>query len=159
VALADRANSFCFKEDCMYIRTGPSVLVYYLGDPFNPVSAACYPKPDVQDMDIRGDFLHLVTEDTVEIADISLPTSPTWVGFVSPSLMHSMSSITVDGQFAYATVMDWAPHAFHVWPPDTPSYFGPVDDQPMMGTPMVLVHRGFLYTGCEMTGLRIYDLY
>ena len=157
--LADICRGICFAEGHMYLRTSPEILVYSVADPLNPVPVGNYPKTDVRDFAARGDYLHMVTNDIVEIADISTPSSPVFAGATSLPVADWLERIIVDGQFAYITVMDAPPYSCWVWPPDSPTPLAPVHDNDAYGGGNLAVHNGYLYQSTESAGIRIYDLY
>jgi len=157
--LADRGTDFSFAGDYMYIATSTEVLIYSISDPFNPVPAGTYPASIVERTVVRGNYLYLIPNNTVEIADISDPSSPVYVGAEILPTSDPLGFITVEGQFAYVTAMDFGPYSCRVWPPDNPEAFGPVHDPHLYNSYYILAYSGFLYEASEQAGIRIFDLY
>ncbi len=157
ISLTNNVCDISFKENYMYLNNNLEILVYSLTDPFNPVFEGNYLITYVHGMDIRGDYLHMATETDVEIVDISIPGSPVFAGSTTLPVTY-INSIIVGGQFVYAVTMNDGIYTCRVWPPDSPSPFGPVTTDDYGGT-FLLTHEGFLYNASEFAGIRIFDLY
>jgi len=112
-----------------------------------------------EDVQAQGNYLYMVTQDTLEMASISNPGSPTYTGSVLLPAGDIYEWLSVDGQFAYVAGFTTAIQSVQAWPPDSPSVVGPVDPLDTYLAYGVLASNGFLYAGSASFGVRIYKLY
>jgi len=158
-AVANRVTGFAFRYNYMYMTNDDGVLVYDVTDPIIPVYETTYVCTHPRDPEIRGYYLHILVEQSIEILDISTPSAPSFLGSVTHPGLMPLETQCIDGQFVYASTMDEPPIAFHVWPPDSPSEFGYVYSAPYSNAFNLNIHEGCLYFVQGSQGLDIYDLY
>ncbi len=159
LALSQLPYQILFKDNYMYLICYAEVTVYDLTDPLAPVYAGNYVGPGISRGDIRGDYLHLTRDTALEITSLADPTTPAYMGSVDIPTMDPLDKLLVNGQFAYVGSMSLPTYACYVWPPDSPSNFGPLYPSDDISAGITLVYDGYLYESTEMVGLRIFDLY
>ncbi|MFH1676245.1 MAG: hypothetical protein ABIC40_04390 [bacterium] len=146
----------------MFGNSGSMTYSWSLADPFVPllIMTTGYGY-NVYDIDVKGKYEYVMTTDTIDISDISDPSSPVWQGDAIMPYAPGMRMITVDGQFAYMKSAPSDPAiSVNVWPPDSPAYFADVDPSgSYFAFTDMLADDGYLYELLAGRGIRIYDLY
>ncbi len=162
IAVTELAKQFLFKDNIMYARSGGDILVYSINNPLDPNYIDTYTAlASVTNMTIDGDYLYMATEDTLEIADISNPQTPTFVASEPhPDAPHGQY-IAVENQFAILQPYWTTPPAvMRVWPLDDPTVIGPLYGSEYAVKPnQVLIHDGYYYELDPDFIVRIWDLY
>ncbi len=156
-------RDFTFIGGYMYVVVSGDIEIYSIVNPFVPVYIDTYGYSafGFKESEIHGDHLYIATLETLEIADISTPSSPVHVGSelfpVDGSYYYSV--ITVEGQFGYMTGYNVIPQSCLLYPLDDPTVIGPVYEGNTKAVRDILALNGFLYEATEYTGLHIFDLY
>jgi len=163
LTLANSIYDICFTTGYMYVINGPTVETYSLANPFLPNNVDSYSHALMGYMSgcVQGNYLYLCANDTLEIADISNPASPSFVGeelFPLPSIGY-YDHITVDGQFGYMAGYSAKSHSCLLWPPDNPTLIGEMYPGYPRSSRELLAYDGYFYEGTESFGLCIFDLY
>ena len=167
IALPSGCTDIEFVDDIMYVVCG-GVEIYTVGDPFAPsyidtymVAAGGY-----NDIEIQGNYMYLSGDEILEVADISTPTSPVYLGStaVPYDWGFGYNFIEVEGQFAYMAGYSSPIYCCWAFPPDDPQPLGPVYGPYGYSTRcMEVISLGpvgdYLIEGNESNGLRVYDLY
>ncbi len=151
-------TDFSFHAGYMYISTVGGIEIYELSDPYNPFHTNTYSLLGVYESSICWDMLYMVTHNSLEIADLSSPTAPSFLGSVTITGPEPVYELAVTGYYAYLAG-EVVPQIISAWPPDSPSLFGTVYDYPPYMVNDLLVHEGYLYEVSHDRGLHIFDLY
>ncbi|MFH1676246.1 MAG: hypothetical protein ABIC40_04395 [bacterium] len=163
IAASHQVRDFTFIGDIMYVVVGATIEVYSLLDPFNPNYLGSYGSPltGYGESEIIGNKLYIGGYDFLEIADISTPSAPVFLG--SEAIPNpggfGYDFITVEGQYAYLDGYSTAPYSCSVFPPDNPTGLDFIYDTFAYGSRDLLARDGILYEASEGTGLHIFDLY
>ncbi len=161
IALANGVRDFNFVDNLMYIAQGANIDIYSLTNPFFPafVDTYSFNPTGYSDTEIRNNFLYLVGQNFLEIADISTPTAPLFLGSTAlPDQNNMFWYIAVEGQFAYVDGPMEKLYSCRVYPPDSPEVLGDFYDEVTHSGRGLIVHEGILYES-GTGGLHIYDLY
>jgi len=159
---ANKAYGFSFCGIYFYLGPLQGLYHYSLPDPLNPVPQGIYPasSPGLMESEVQGDYVYLVTQSSLEIADVSSPGSPSFESTIDVGAPDPLDGIAMDGQFAYLRgSKPMSPYVCSAWPPDTPSVLGPlhVDEHNVYD---IIIDNCYLYEMCPHTGgVRIYRLY
>jgi hypothetical protein len=161
MSFANGVRDFNFVDSLMYIAQGADIDIFSLTNPFFPAFVDTYSvnPTGYSDTEIRNDFLYLVGHDFLEIADISTPTAPLFLGSTAlPEQNNSFYYIAAEGQFAYVDGPMEKLYSCRVYPPDSPEVLGNFYDEVSHSGRGLIVHEGILYEAGN-GGLHIYDLY
>jgi hypothetical protein len=163
LGLSSLAYGFAFKDDHMYVSTPGAIEVYSLTNPLLPnhVDSYSYSPFGYSEAAVQGDYLYMVTGQSLELAGLSDPGWPTFSGDVALPIDGSdcFRSITVDGQFAFVGGYLVETTTCLAWPPEDPTVVGPVHDDALPVVLDLLNDSGYLYEATATSGLHIYDLY
>jgi hypothetical protein len=145
----------------MYVASDSGLVIYSVADEFNPAFVSIYPTASkARDMVVRGNTMYLLREDGLEVIDLFTPGSPASLGWVDIPGGSYLSSVALDGPYAYVCGGQMCTSAVSIWPPDSPSLYGSIyDETSPYGASDVLIRDGVLYELGYTTGLRIFDLY
>lgn len=158
---ANGVRDFNFVDNLMYIAQGANIDIYSLTNPFFPAFVDTYSvnPTGYSDTEIRNNFLYIVGQNFLEIADISTPTAPVFLGSTAlPEQNNTFNFIAVEGQFAYVDGFSEKLYSCWVYPPDSPEVLGNFYPEVSHSAKDLVVHEGILYEAGS-GGLHIYDLY
>jgi hypothetical protein len=144
----------------MYVPADEGVRIYSVVTPLMPAFIDTYATSSyVTEVKVRGNLMYIYMSGSslVEIADITIPTAPVFVGS-GINGTSSTQDMAIDGQFAYFSGNEPAISACWIWPPETPTPYGVVFPDPYAGGEL---HSkdGYLYKITLGNGMRIFDLY
>ena len=163
LSLPDSSSDIEFIAGYMYVITRVSVETYSLTNPLLPnnVDSYSYSLLGYNSGAVQGNYLYLTAEDSLEIADISTPSTPSFAGSALFPVdgFNFYNNITVDGQFGYMSGYTAIPHSALLFPPDNPTLIGPIYEGFPITSRALIAHDGYLYEATEPYGLQIYDLY
>lgn len=162
--LQNKATGFAYSGIYMYLSTDTGVDVYNISDPLAPVFMSHYSTPEVvEEMVTQGHKLYLATTTRLEVVDISSPGFPNYAGAVVVHPNIKITQLVVDGQFAYVQGNTSGAYAIAVFPYDSPSVVGEVNESLFLSfTPIkseLVLKDGVLYDMNQITGIRAFDLY
>ena len=159
VSIPNNALWFAFKDNYMYISAG-MIAILSVTNPMNPSVVGMYaPQTAAQLITVHGDYLYIAEDDRLEIADVSNPLSPSYVGSVQvASPPEKAYFVAVDGRFAYLSgMMDTL--ICNIWPPDSPTVLGPLDPGHYRFGYEKFFRDELLFELGWPGGIRMYDLY
>lgn len=162
ITFPNGVSDISYYGNYMYVASGANVEVYSILDPFHPTSVGSYSYSvwGYYDTDIQGDKLYALSRETLEIASLSAPDSPAYLGGMSlPTPNTSYNALDVDGQFAYIGGYSEKLYSVQVFPPSNPALIGEVNQDLFCTARELLSLNGYLYQAAENQGLRVYDLY
>lgn len=161
MAMTSPAITLVIKDAVLYMISNYDILIYSLANPDSPAYVGTYfPLADAWEMVVRGDYLYIATSGTLEIADISIPQSPTFAASAPHPDAPNGRYVAVENQFAYLQPMGAdPPTVMRVWPPDDPVVIGDLYPDTDYMPYQILVHNGFYYERDFIRAVRIWDLY
>ena len=160
MSFANGVRDINFVDNLMYIAQGINIDIFSLTNPFYPAFIDTYSANIGGYMGtvIRNDFLYIVGQNFLEIADISTPSAPVFLGSTAlPEQNNLFWYIAVEGQFAYVDGPVEKLYSCWIYPPDSPAVLDDFYDEVSHSGNGLLVHEGILYEAGG--GLHIYDLY
>jgi len=149
--------------DYLYMTTSNDLIeIFSISNPHNPTSQGTYSTGSPPSwLMTQDDYLYVSCVNSVEILDISSPTSPVYLGSVLGDGADSFKQASTDGLFGYigGGHMYWCnPTIISLWPPDSPDVVYKFDPFPYISPYNMEVADGILYMAASK-GFRIYDLY
>ncbi len=152
-----------FWGDYMYAADSDDVIeVFSIANPYNPAPVGSYtPTDTIGEIAVVGDYLHICGEGVFEVADLSDPAAPSYIGSVSLPPSNWYQNMATDGHFAYLCGHQYGgavPTVCSGWPPDSPSIVHSFDPWVYNMNYDIQTDNGFLYL-LSLNGIRIYDLY
>lgn len=155
-------DALAFKDNVMYILIDNDVQVFSITNSLNPIFTTTYVPADIgKNIAVDGNYLFIATPSTMEIADISVPNSPTFVAMDPHPDLPNGEYLAVENYFAILQpYLTTPPTLFQVWPPTAPVNMGPLYDPGYGVKPnMVMINNGYYYEQYPGTAVRIWDLF
>jgi len=159
ISVGSPVTGFSFSGNIMYGSMQNSLLVFSISDPLNPILLDTKPLAAVSPENaVIGVSLFAVEDDSMEVMDISTPSSPTFLTTIGITGGTYLSQIVVDGAYAFLENSSGAPHVVSIIWPSNPLNLGALYDVPPFGAQEMLLQDGFLYELTNDGGLRIHDM-
>ena len=160
--LTDYGYDLCTSDDILYMVVGGEKRIFSLVDPSFPEYVDTYtPLSDAWSIAIDGDYLYIATDGSLEIADISLPQTPTFVASEPHPDAPLGHYVAVEGQFAYLQPLSpEPPTVMRIWPPTDPAVIGDLYPNTGYTAPyQTFIYNGYCIERDANHAINIWDLY
>ena len=148
-------------EGFMYAKAYDKIHIWSVFSPFNPTYLGEYtPLALPNKFELQGDYLYIATNAGLEIVDVSIPGSPTYVSSEPHPNAPFGGYIALEEQFAILQPFEGTPPTvMRIWPIGDPEVVGTLYDEIILNFPSVVdISNGYYYE-CRLTGIDIWDLY
>ena len=159
----DLTRSSVVYDDLLYITSFTGMTIYDVSDPPNPVQLGFFPAPDVNHLDVSGDYAIIETwvEDSLIVIDVSNPTAPQETGSFYLGDDEDLEHMRAIGNILYASkdISSWNRYEYGVIvidlsDPANPEYAGCFGES----STYLFHYNNYLYTHSGYKGFRIYEI-